>query len=558
MKVIDRHFTPEKWEQLRTHPYFEDIRAELTQAVENYLNTEPPRIRFSDIHLFVETGNRYIFERKAEDYTNRMLAYFLSYMIFGDDKYLEPLADVIWNICSFESWTIPAHISESKSLEERRCSMDLVSTRIGAVMSEVIYHIGDKLPELVVRRARAEVRERMIETFDKTADNDIYWFHRNTNWSAVCIDNILSCFLHLGTEEEIERNIPRMVHSAECYLSGLDDEGCCIEGYGYWGYGFGHFCAFADKLRSYTEGKIDMFKLDKVHQSALYQQHIMLSARYGLCFADANLGNTPAASFSHFLKNEYEDIEIPPLKPSFHVASLTRAYLWCDPELAECEFKPKSFIFKNAQWFVHHNEKYSFGAKAGHNNEIHNHNDVGSFIFLKDGELSFLDPGAGEYDAGYFAPVTRYKLFACSSRGHSVPVINGTYQLNNNKKSTVYEEAEDRYTFSMENVYDVEELTSLKRSFLCEKDGVVITDTYEFNSAPESIEERFVALTPISLLEGRAFTANAVLEFDPSLYDAEIQSEVYSGPGGRKQTGYALNLRVKNPTSCMELKFKIS
>ena len=558
MKIAYRHFTPEKWAEVRNHPYFSELREKLKNTVEDYLNSEPPRIRFSDIHLYATTGNRYIFEQKAQNYTDRMNSFFAAYMIWEDERYLSALADVIWNISSFESWTIPAHISENKSLSERRCSMDLVSTLIGAIISEIVYFIGDKLPELVARKARAEVRERMIKTFDETPDEAIYWFHRNTNWSAVCIDNILSCFLFLGTEEEIERNIPRMVRSAECYLSGLDDEGCCIEGYGYWGYGFGHFCSFADKIRSYTEGKIDMFKLDKVHQSALFQQHIMLNARYGLSFADANFGNTPGAAFSHFLKNEYDDVEIPPLLPAFSPSSLTRSYLWADPNLADCRFKPRSFIFENSQWFVHHSEGYSFGAKAGHNNETHNHNDVGSFIFLKDGILSFVDPGAGGYDAGYFASETRYKLFACSSRGHSVPVINGNYQANVNRKSTVYESAENKYVFSMENVYEDPTLTSLKRSFFCDTEGVSITDVYEFSEPPRSVEERFISLAPMTLLEGRVLCANATLEFDPALYEAEIQTEEIARSGGRTETGYALNLKVKNLKARMELKFKIS
>ena len=59
--------------------------------------------------------------------------------------------------------------------------------------------------------------------------------------------------------------------------------------------------------------------------------------------------------------------------------------------------------------------------------EPHNHNDVGSFLYYIGDEEIISDLGAGEYTKKYFGP-ERYEILCNSSRGHSVPVIEGKYQ----------------------------------------------------------------------------------------------------------------------------------
>ncbi len=159
MKNVFKRMTEEKISEFRTHPYFSKLRDNIVERAEKYMTTDPTRIKFSDMHLVVTTGNRYIFENIQGEYYDRMANLYDAYMLTEDDKYIEPLADIIWNLCDLETWTIPAHISEKADLVARRCSLDLVSTSIGAMLSEVLFFVGDKLPELVYRRAYANVRE---------------------------------------------------------------------------------------------------------------------------------------------------------------------------------------------------------------------------------------------------------------------------------------------------------------------------------------------------------------------------------------------------------------
>ena len=55
-------------------------------------------------------------------------------------------------------------------------------------------------------------------------------------------------------------------------------------------------------------------------------------------------------------------------------------------------------ILQDAQWCILRGAKQTAViAKGGNNGESHNHNDVGSFQYLADGEAFLDDLGAGEY-----------------------------------------------------------------------------------------------------------------------------------------------------------------
>ncbi|MBQ9115718.1 MAG: hypothetical protein IJY04_01720, partial [Clostridia bacterium] len=163
MGKLFREFTEEKLDEIRTHPYYKPALDGIRARAEKFLASEPPRIKFSQIHLYVTTGNRTVFQNVYSNYQQRMEDYFFLYLLDQDEKYLESLADIIWNICDFESWSIPAHVGEHLSPERRRRNLDLCSTILAARVAEVIYYIGDKLPELVTQRAKYEVRYRLID-----------------------------------------------------------------------------------------------------------------------------------------------------------------------------------------------------------------------------------------------------------------------------------------------------------------------------------------------------------------------------------------------------------
>ena len=67
--------------------------------------------------------------------------------------------------------------------------------------------------------------------------------------------------------------------------------------------------------------------------------------------------------------------------------------------------------------------------KGGHNEESHNHNDVGSFLLSVNGQMQVVDAGNMVYTAKTFSS-SRYELWNCRSAYHKVPIIGGHEQCN--------------------------------------------------------------------------------------------------------------------------------
>lgn len=561
--MIKRNFfrecNEEKWDEVRTHPYFQAVREGVLANAEKLLAEDPPYLKFSDYHKFVTEGSRKAYGTPMGQYTKRMNVYFFCYMLTKDEKYIEPLVDIMWAICNLETWAINAHVKEEASILERRRFLDLGSCCLAHRMAEILYYIGDKFPELAYRRIYEEIRFRIIDNYiEKREPNAYWWYTASNNWSAVCISRVFGVFLCLATDEEIEAEMPRFLATAQCYIDGMPDDGCCAEGSGYWSYGFSHYMLFADLVRDYTDGKINLFDNEKVKRIATFYSHIAINNHQGLSFSDGGLSYAPSAWIMHKLKHIYPDMPVPHTPPPTHAEGVLRYVLWCDPNIAGSEHKLESYIFPIAQWFLHIGDKYSMGAKAGFNHEPHNHNDVGSFLISKNNEVTFCDPGCGEYIKSYFG-AGRYTNLMPSARAHSVPIINGYIQCTGDEKGNLYRADPDHFTFSIQNGYPAEcraTIDSVVRDLDCQPDALILTDTYKFIDEPSSVVEQFVSLMPIEGENGRLTCGGTVLTYDASLYDMEFGSEDFRRNNGAVNTLYWVRLSVKKLEKELALTFR--
>ena len=556
MARIFSEFNPEKLEQVRTHPYYATMRKKVVEQADYYIENDPEIIKFSKIHLYVTTGNREIFEKVHSDYQSRLQYYFLAYILTEDEKYIEPLADIIWNICDMESWSIPAHVKETLSIVRRRRNLDLCSCLLGHRLAEVLYYIGDKLPELVYRRAKEEIEYRIIDSFADYSEKEFWWYKVTNNWASVCISGVLGAYLSLASEEKINEQLPRMTAIADHYLDGFEDDGCCVEGYSYWNYGFSYFCVFAKLLYDYTDGKINYFDNEKVHKIAMFQQNVLLNEKQCLSFSDGQIDFLPEVWLSHFLKGIYPDMQLPALPDECPSSSTLRHVFWTNPDIPASKIEPKSHIFHNAQWFLCHGDGYSVGIKAGHNDEFHNHNDVGSFIISKNGRVTFCDPGVGEYTADYYSS-KRYTIFLPSARAHSVPIINGEYQVEGHRDGGVLIEENNRFKFYIHNGYVISTLECATRDVECLEEGVRITDEFSFTEMPSSVSERFVSLLPIEEKDGRLVCGDSILCYDNDLFTPVFGFETADRKGGKKEKVYYVDLVARKLDKKMKFTFDI-
>ena len=421
---------------------------------------------------------------------------------------LEFLHDLLWAECEASWWVMPAHERHGTPIDLR---VALCACKYATILT------------LLRDRIEPEVRQRMLDEIDRrvlrpylSAEHRHRWKTVTNNWNAVCLGNVGIAAMLVETEApRLGRLIADALSHLPSFLSGFAPDGGCTEGPSYWRFGFGWFIRLAAALHDYTGGRIDLAAGERVGRIARYPLSVALAPGKELTFADAHSGfQDPVTAM---LINRFHDagelFGLCELRPDGQLACRTLEALLlyggrtCTPlaDAADHLLPALGVALVRAGGT-------SLGAKAGHNGEHHNHNDVGSFLVFRDGCYYLTDPGAPIYSARTFSD-RRYESIFCNSLGHSVPVIGGRPQPPGAQfAGTIAAEGLDArsgrtLTIELAGAYDVASLTRLTRVIELADDGeeVRLADTFAFAEAPPPVEEAFITTHPAAVApDGRS------------------------------------------------------
>ena len=562
MKLLGKGHDPEFWLNVRENEIFAEYRRELHEYWDKHLeNYEIAALTYSKWKMFWDSGDRGEFER---DYFRRRYAFehsfILSLVYPEEEKYINKLMDIIFAICDEYTWCLPAHQQQNEKNDNSR--VDLFASETALHLSLAYTLLGDRLDPLILDRIRVEVDRRVVNTY-LGCDNYGWWETGKSNWTAVCVGSVGCTLMLMRPELMTDSMITRLTTAMQGYIDGFADDGICTEGCGYWAYGVSFFVMFADMIKTYTGGKIDYFKIPKIKAIATFPQKMFLSGKASVSFADGSTLLEYTIGVMHRLKTEYpEDVLIySPEYGNFDIGcgrASVRLFgaIWMNEEYylnpadSAVEFEEYA---ECAQWLTKRTHAYGFAAKAGHNAEMHNHNDVGSFIFAKNGRQLIMDVGSGKYTRQYFSS-ERYDIFEPSSRSHNVPIIGGEYQYNSPEAK-----AEDvRYSkgsFSMDiaPAYKCESLKSLKRTFAMSDESVTMIDSYDTYESVDVIERLVSYIEPIILSPCEIAVGDCVVTYNPDVCTLTI--------GGEKDTGgerfcYFMDFRLNANTKEFKIVMK--
>ena len=143
---------------------------------------------------------------------------------------------------------------------------------------------------------------------------------------------------------------------------------------------------------------------------------------------------------------------------------------------------PARSTFLDAQVFISRTggkRPFAVAVKGGHNNEQHNHNDVGTWTLMLDGEELAGDPGGEIYTARTFSR-NRYASNVLNSFGHPVPRIAGELQKTGRRFAgkvldTDFTDACDTVTLDIAGAYAVKGLRKLVRTTTFDRVARVFT-----------------------------------------------------------------------------------
>lgn len=368
----------------------------------------------------------------------------------AEERILDALTTEWSAILDELSWASPAHVPDESGVDPT--CLDLFCAMTAADLAEALVLLSSGIPRELRERTLARLNYLFECFLGRHGCREWGWFRSNHNWNAVTHRGIIGAALAVSSDESLlAALLEKTAANLGRFLDGINEDGWCTEGPGYWAYGFGNFCQLNDLLEKRTGMNWSLFA-DDPHVEAIAGAGALAFFETGevINFSDAAYGGTYAnpwlwdqlasrfenASCRHAVASTVEAFRKDParLLTEEHCRFPGLIRMFSVPGSAAGRDAPgpkrKVFLANSALWM---DEREWFGrviavvVKAGHNAEHHNHNDCGSFLVFVDGISVLGDPGCGRYTKAYFRP-GRYSQITTRSWSHSVPLVNGCEQ----------------------------------------------------------------------------------------------------------------------------------
>ena len=358
-------------------------------------------------------GNRLRYEAVYFKRREFLSAFGLASIIWHKKEDIQKLEYVIGEICSEGCWALSAHV---KRLEDPnwRMTIDLTASETGHTLAHLYTLLKDELSEETKECIRKEVFRRILTPFMSAKAPAYGWEDATNNWNAVCCGNIGSTAIFLLEDgAEKEKLLSRIRYAIETYyLEGFGADGACTEGLGYWGYGFMNMVVFAMDQRS-LDPTYDLMAFEKTEKIAHFQEKCYFAHGRTISFSDGSGKGKYPMGLTCCLADLYRDIRFPdPVYARgftgdrcWNWNELYTGWRWTKQYLEDVKNgiveAPKPLagagveFLPDAEWCILRGEyNTAVVAKGGNNDEPHNHNDVGSFFYLVDGEALLDDLGS--------------------------------------------------------------------------------------------------------------------------------------------------------------------
>jgi hypothetical protein len=440
------------------------------------------------------------------------------------------------------SWALPAHVNwhNSDVSGKEPMQIDLFCAETANLMAEMLDLFGGLIPPALQARIRDRLRTHVWENYVDNFDR-FHWPKATHNWNAVCHQGVLGSAL---SQVEDAALLARMLwlarQSLPLFLSGFAKDGGCTEGIGYWSYGFGWFTVLNEQLETRTDGELSLFEGDEhVRRIAQFGPRMSLAGGKLVNFSDNGATGTLGGPLLTYLGERLHepDCSREGIKGYRHlmregiamdtercdVFFLGRLFLRCPAEITSGDETPNAdcFLPELAVLVAHGRDAqgrpWDFAAKAGHNDEHHNHNDCAGFLLNVGGVRFVAEIGAPEYTKDFFSD-KRYENLAARSLGHSVPRINGVEQAAGASFASRvigHKLGPDAVEFTVDATAAYPATASCRRfvrAFRFEKSGgLQVRDSFELDRV-ESVESALIAIYPVILEKDCALIRGGGLE----------------------------------------------
>ncbi len=506
-------------------------------------------------------GQRVAFENLHNKRQEMISLLAIGAIISDDDTYIPQLVNGLWLLLEESTWVAPAHIVVQKQGADlpavSTSYIDLHASRTGYRVALIQFLLKDKLEKysrVVNQRIAAELDKRIIQPY--LTNDKFFWMGLNggivNNWNAFNNANCFNALIYSQVSADtLQQLAQKIILSSDAFLNHYPADGGCDEGPSYWDMAGGRLINLLDQLKAISANQIDFAENQLLHNMGSYTYKMHISDKFYTNFADAHAIYTqnPVSIFQYGLMFNDEK-----LKEYAAFVFEQRRQEWGNDivdfvELLKVHQKliatpakapyPKRTSLPNLQVFTGRQQEGSdkglfFAIKGGHNNESHNHNDIGNFIVYVDGNPLLIDVGVGTYTAKTFSK-QRYEIWNVQSNWHNCPTINGFEQKDGRKYAAsklneIHQDNLEQISMDLSKAYPTEAAINywnremiLNRS----KKQISVTDQFELNKTVKNNELNYIAVIKPTITTGKLnFGNKATLQFDASKFDVVINPKM--------------------------------
>ena len=474
---------------------------------------------------FSRTGNRTRYEKPYFRKAYRLNLFMVAEALEWKGRFVPEIRRYLESILDEKVWTIPATDTKDIAFVKGQPVICLFSANRAWIVAYAANWFADVLPPELVARAKTECRKRVLDLYlaacrkpslAKGGGGDpLWWFFARTNWSPVCHAGCVGAALAiLDSRRERAECLEAVERAMPHYFCGFGKDGYCSEGMGYWNYGFGHYVA----LRAMAEQATGwLVTLDSTMAATVAAYAVNFQLENGLSPHFADGGGAPDISLIDLCHRFWPKVvpdpcvgvlslrsgssaSFSPCPPcafialrAFGAAAQGRAAL-PTAAVAGRHALPARSVFVQSQVYLMRpggeKDGLALAVKGGHNAELHNHNDVGSYAISLGGEVLCGDVGGELYSRRTFSS-KRYESEVLNSFGHPVPrpgVLQGLGRRYAAKIiRTEFKPERDTVVFDLTAAYPSKTLKRLHRKFIYDRkaQAVTIRDEVDFKEPTE-------------------------------------------------------------------------
>jgi len=518
-------------------------------------------IKATDYLEYTRSGSRVVMETPFNENITTIANLFIAELAEGKGRYLDQLANGVFATCEMTSWALSAHLSLQSSKirfpDHREQIIDLVAGDIGSLFAWVYYYFHDdfkKINPLLEMRLKKELEDRILEPYMKL--DHLWWMAFRykpgdlvNNWNPWCNANVLQTFALIEDDpDKLARAVYRTMTSVDQFINYTNEDGACEEGPSYWGHAAGKLYDYLQLLYDMTGGKVSLFREPIIKNMGTYISRAYVGKGWVVNFADAAarlnpdarliyrygkaVGSTEMMQLAALLQSSRKEREVPAEgRDAYRLFQSLRF----DDEIARNEpvhTAPAVTWYPQTEVCCMREGGMFFAAKGGHNNESHNHNDVGSFNLYVDNVPLFIDAGVGTYTRQTFGP-ERYSIWTMQSAYHNLPAINGYGQKNGaayKARGALFQPATKTFSLDLAGAYpEAAGVKMWKRSYRLRKDGLEISDQFAIEGSTEKNRIHFLCQgTVTKAAPGKIVISQgslrSQLQYQKDLFDVEVDT----------------------------------